>query len=112
MPVTLTVPDDLEPRLRSLADAQRRPAEEVAIELLRAALLDGPPALEAAVAALRATASNPAALRPARGALRDALPAGEADGSLDLAAWEAAWAAAEAELDALTHADERADRRR
>ena len=37
MPVTLTVPDDLEPRLRSLADAQRRPAEEVAIELLRAA---------------------------------------------------------------------------
>ena len=111
MPVTLTVPDDLEPHLRSLAEAQRRPAEEVAIALLRTALLDGPSALDAAVAAIHATAPNPAALRPARGALHDALPAEAADGRLDLAGWQAAWAAAEAELAALTRADEQADGR-
>ena len=112
MPVTLIVPDDLEPRLRSMADAQRRPAEEVAIALLRAALLDTAPVLDAAVAVIRASAPNPAALRSARGALLDALPVGAADGSLDVAAREVAWAAAEAELAALTRADERADGRR
>lgn len=112
MPVTLTVPDDLEAQLRRVADAQHRSAEEVAVEILRTALLDESLVLDTAVSGIRATAPNPAGIRPARGALLDALPVGEADGSLDIASWEAAWAAAEAEMAALTHADDRAEGRR
>lgn len=112
MPVTLTVPDDLKVQLRRVAAAQHRAAEEVAVEILRTALLDASLVLNTAVGGIRRDRANSAGIRPARDALLDALPAGEADGSLDSAAWEAAWAVAEAEMAALTHADDRADGRR
>jgi plasmid stability protein len=113
MTVTITLPDDLAARLRLRAAAQRRPAEEVALDLLRAALPAEPaaPALEDVVARIRAAAPNPAGLRPARGALADAL-AEEGDDALDVAAWRAAWSAVEAELAAIESADDRAEERR
>ena len=111
MQVIITVPDDLESPVRREADAQHRTAEEVALDILRAALLDEWPDLDQVVASIRATAPNPVALRPARGSLLAALADEPADDSFDLAAWQEAWAAVEAELAALTRADDRAEGR-
>lgn len=116
MPVTLTLPDDLEAPLRRAADAQQRSAEEVALDILRAGLLDAPDDgdeldLAAVVAAIRALPPNPHALRPGRGSLADALAEMITDEPFDLAGWEAAWAAVEAEMAATTRADDRAEGR-
>jgi plasmid stability protein len=116
MQVTITVPDDLEAPLRRAADAQHRTAEEVALDILRAGLLDeleehGASDLSAVVAAIRATPPNPQALHPARGSLIAALTPEPVDDGFDLAAWQEAWTAAEAEVDALARADDRAEGR-
>jgi plasmid stability protein len=113
MTVTITLPDDLAERLLSRAAARRRPAEEVALDLLRAALRAEPsaPEIEAVVARIRAAAPNPIGLRPARGALADAL-AEEGDDAFDVAAWRTAWSEVEAELAAIAEADDRDEGRR
>ena len=113
MIVTITLPDDLAARLQLRAAAQHRPAEEVALALLRAALLAEPaaPALAEVVAHIRAAAPNPTGLRVARGALADALAKEEA-ADLDVAAWQAAWSAAEAEMAAIENAADQAEGRR
>lgn len=111
MSVTITIPADPEPGLRRAADAQRRPAEEVALDILRDGLRDEPYAgadldLDAVVAAIRALPPNPQAIRPGRGSLADALAEKITDEPFDLAAWEADWAAVEAELTTLAGADD------
>lgn len=116
MQVTITLPDDLERPLRRAADAQHRTAEEVALDILRAGLLDAPDDrdaldLAAVVAAIRATPPNPHGVRLARGSLADALAEMVPDQSFDLTAWEAAWAAVEDEMAALTRANDRAEGR-
>lgn len=116
MQVTLTLPDDLETPLRRVADAQHRAAEEVALDILREALLDAPsggdePDLATVVAAIRALPPNPRALRPGRGSLADALAPLASDEPFDLAAWEADWAAVEAEMAATTRTDDCAEGR-
>lgn len=113
MTVTITLPDDLAAWLRPRAASLGRPVEEVALDLLRSALLAEPasPTLEEVVARIRATAPNPAAVRQARGALADAL-VDETEDALDVAAWQAAWTTVEAELAAITDADDRAEGRR
>lgn len=116
MQLTMTVPDDLASPLWRAADAQRRTAEEVAIDILRAGLRGEPddgdePDLAAVVAAIRALPPNPRAIRPGRGSLADALAPMITDEPFDLAAWAAAWAAVEAELAALARADDRAEGR-
>lgn len=111
MRMTIELPDDLEMPLRRAADAQHRPAEEVALDILRAGLLDDLPDLDAVVADIRAPAPNSAALRPARGSILDALADEPAGDRLDLAAWQEAWAGVEAELVGLTWADDRAEGR-
>ncbi len=111
MEMIITLPDDLETPLRRAADAQHRSAEDVALDILRAGLLDDLPDLEAVVADIRAAAPNPAALRPAHGSLLAALDDDPADESFDLAAWQEAWAKVEGEMAALTRADDRAEGR-
>ena len=113
MSVTITIPADLEPQLRRAAEAQHRPAEEVALDILRDGLRDEPNAgddlnLEAVVAAIRALPPNPQAIRPGRGSLADALADKITDEPFDLATWEADWAAVEAELATLAGADHHA----
>ena len=113
MTVTITLPDDLAARLQRRAAAQHRPAEELALDLLRAALLAEPvpPALEEVVAQIRAALPNPTGLRAAGHGLANAL-AEEGGADLDVAAWQAAWLAAEAELAAIDNADDQAEGRR
>ena len=113
MTVTITLPDDLAAHLRLRAAAQHRPAEDLALDLLRAALLaePAPPALEEVVAQIRAAVPNPTGLRVARSGLANAL-AEEGGADFDVTAWQAAWLAAEAELAAIEHADDQAEGRR
>lgn len=99
-----------------MADAQHRAAEEVALDILREALLDAPSGgdeldLATVVAAIRALPPNPRSLRPGQGSLADALAPSASDESFDLAAWEADWAAVETEMAATTRADDRAEGR-
>lgn len=114
MEVTITLPDGLERHLRRAADAQGRTTEEVALEILRGALLAEPddrdePNLDVLVATIRATPPNPNAVRPARGSLADALADMIPDESFDLADGEAAWVVVEDEMASLTRADDRAE---
>ncbi len=111
MQMTIELPDDLEAPLRRVAQAQHRSAQDVALDILRAGLLDNLPELDTIVADIRAAAPNPAALRPARGSLLAALDDAPADNDLDLAAWQDAWTSAEAEMAALSQADDRAEGR-
>lgn len=120
MSVTITIPADLEPRLRRAADAQQRPAEEVALDILRDGLPDEPagidhhlddeidPDLGVVVAAIRALPRNPQSIRPGRGSLADFLADKITDEPFNLAAWEADWAKVEAELATLSRDDDRA----
>jgi plasmid stability protein len=112
MSVTINLPADLEVLLRRTASAQERSAEDVAIEILRAALLEEQePTLDEVVARIRSTPPNPAVIRPAQGSLAEAL-AETKNADFDLATWQAAWSQVEEEMAAITQADERADRQR
>lgn len=111
MQMTIDLPDDLEGSLQRVAQAQHRSAQDVALDILRAGLLDDGADLDALVADIRAAAPNPTALRPARGSLLAALADSPADDDLDLAAWRDAWASAETEIAALSQADDRAEGR-
>lgn len=111
MEMTIKLPDDLETPLRRAADAQHRSAEAVALDILRAGLLDDLPDLDAVVATIRAAAPNPAAVRPAQGSLLAALADDADDDSFDLAAWQEAWGTVEEEMAAMTRADDRAEGR-
>lgn len=111
MHMTIELPDDLIGSFQRVAQAQHRSAQDVALDILRAGLLDDVPDMDAIVADIRAAAPNPAALRPARGSLLAALDDAPADNDLDLAAWQDAWTSAEAEMAALSQADDRAEGR-
>ena len=118
MSVTITIPTDLTPQLRRVADAQGRTVEEMALAILRADLRDEPEGgddldldLDAVVAAIRALPPNPQAIRPGRGSLADALADKLADEPFDLVVWEVDWAAVEEEMAAMTRADYRAEGR-
>lgn len=111
MQMTIELPDDLEGSLRRVAQAQHRSAQDVALDILRAGLLDDASDLDAIVADIRATAPNPTALRPAHDSLLAALADSPADDDLDLAAWRDAWISAEAEIAVLSQADDRAEGR-
>lgn len=112
MSVTITIPADLETQLRREADIQRRSTQEVALDILRTALLGEPPTLDMVVADIRAAPPNPAALRLAHGTLLDALANVSEDEPLDVATWQEAWAKVETELALLAQADEATEGRR
>lgn len=112
MSVTIHLPADLEALLRQTASAQARSAEDVAIDILRAALLeDELPTPEEVVARIRAIPPNPAIVRAAQGSLAEALAETE-DADFDLAVWQADWARVEAEMAAIERADEFSDTQR
>ena len=91
MGITITTPRDLETRLRHEAAAQQRSVEEVAIGILRAPPPTETLPIEAVVARIRATAPNPASIRPASGSLGDALADEAGVENLDVGEWQAAW---------------------
>ncbi len=111
MEMTIKLPDDLETPLRRAADAQHRSAEDVALDILRAGLLDDLLDLDTVVADIRAAAPNPAGLRPAQGSLLTALADEPVDKRFDLADWQREWAIVETEMAAMTRADDRAEGR-
>lgn len=111
MEMTIKLPDDLETPLRRAADAQHRSAEDVALDILRAGLLDDLLDLDTVVADIRATAPNPAGLRPAQGSLLTALVDEPVDERFDPADWQREWAIVETEMATMTRADDRAEGR-
>lgn len=104
MALMIAVPDDLAAHLQRQAEAQRRPVEEVALHLLEEALgLESDlPTLQEVVAAIQATPSTPASLRPAQGSLADALRQAPAVSDFDLDAWNREWDAVESKIDLLS----------
>lgn len=102
MSLTITLPADLALLLSRAASAQDRPAEVVAIDILRATLLQSDTAtIDDVIAFLRAAPPNPANFRPARGSLAEIL-AKQRDAEFDHAPWEAEWAQAVAEIAVLS----------
>lgn len=122
MEITLSLPDVLATKLQTEARAQKRPAEEVAVELLDQALKVElelqeyvPPTLEEVVARIRATPPNPQMIRPPQGSLGEYLAASIAaedpNEPFDEAEWNRQWAAVEAEMKAITRANDLAEGR-
>jgi hypothetical protein len=110
MTVTITLPDELAAWLQRRAAAQNRPAEDLALDLLRVALIGDAPALtlDEVVARIRTAAPNPAGWRTVSGSLTDVLAEKDHD-DLDIAVWQSAWSAVEAEMDAIERANDRAE---
>jgi plasmid stability protein len=112
MSETITLPSDIVTMLRQAASTEERSTEELAIEVLRAALIDDAvPTPEEVVARIRALPHNPANIREAQGSLADVLDDGESR-DFDLASWQADWARVEAEMAAIELADEQSDKQR
>lgn len=61
------------------------------------------------LAEVRATPSNPAAIRPAKGSLAEALRAAPDDPEFDLGQWQRNWDVAEAEMKAITKENDLAE---
>lgn len=123
MTITITLPEFLAARLQSEAQAQRRSAEDLAVELLDEALetkqqADGGFHLtpEEVVAKIKALAPNPAnqfAFRPAMKGLAEYLAASIAsedpNEEFDLEEWQRNWDAIEAEMRAIDRANDIAE---
>lgn len=98
MPITITLPQEIEAQLERRASAQRLSVERLAIDILSGALEteESGPTPEEVVAKIRATPPNPRGIRPADGSLAEALRNAPDDPDLDLASWRQEWAAVEA----------------
>jgi len=112
MATTITVPEPLAIRLQQQARVQHRSVEDVALEILRDALVEPPiPSVDAVVAKIKATRPNHRNIRPAHGSLAEVLRRTPHTEVFDLDQWQKDWAAVEAEMRAVTRADDLAEGR-
>lgn len=112
MATTITVPDTLAVRLQQQASVQHRSVEDVALDILRDALIETSiPGVDAVIAKIKATAPNPRNIRPAQGVLADALRRTPNTEAFDLDQWNKEWAAVEAEMRAVEQANDLAEGR-
>lgn len=115
MPITITLPAELEENLQAKAEAQQRPLDELIVDILANAVEaeadDDWPTLEEVVAEIKALPPNPAAIRPATGSLAEALANSPHDPDFDLETWQRDWAKIEAEMKAIDRANEIAEGR-
>jgi hypothetical protein len=104
MAVTITLPDELEARLKRRAKGLRLSLENLVLEILGRAVGADEIFLtpEVVVAKMRATPPNPQGVRLAEASLAEALRNSPHDPSFDLATWNREWAEAEAEMKAAT----------
>lgn len=115
MPITITLPAELEENLQAKAEAQQRPLAELIVDILAGAVEseenDDLPGLEEVVAEIRALPPNPAAVRPATASLAELLENAPEDPSFDLASWTRQWQTIEAEMKSRDRADDIAEGR-
>ena len=113
MTLTITLPDDIASQLKLIADVDARTVQELAADLIRAALplrvqnerlpnaIIIPPTVELDELAIYATMPpDPNMVIAAEGSLLEALQTIEPDPNFDLDAWQSEWAAIELELKA------------
>lgn len=115
MPITITLPAELEENLQAKAEAQQRPLDELIVDILASAVEaeadEEWPSLEEVVAEIKALPPNPAAIRPATASLADLLENAPEDPDFDLETWTQQWNAIEAEMKARDRADDIAEGR-
>lgn len=121
MTLTITLPEDLEKRLKREATAHDLSLEEYALGLLDNALEQAAsptreeqeqlPTLEEVVANIRALPPNPNSIRLATGSLAEALGNAPSDPDFDLAQWTRDWGAVESDMNRATVADDKAEGR-
>ena len=118
MEITITLPDFLAAKLETKAQLRKRPAEEVAVELLDEVLADHVDVdIDAAIARIKALPPSPELIRQPTGSLEkylaDSLAREDNDNAqFDLEAWQKGWDAFEAEQKALDKADDISEGRR
>ncbi len=100
MPITLTLPAELEKNLQARAAAQQISLAELIVDILASVVADDFPSLEEVVAEIRALPPHPAAIRPATGSLADLLENAPEDPEFDLQTWTQQWNAIEMEMKA------------
>lgn len=107
MAIMITMPNEIERKLRRKAEKERRSMEQVILDLLTTALEDDAPfpSPEEVVARIKATPPEPGSLRPASGSLADALRNAPEDPDFDLATWNKVWRDIAAEMRATTRAN-------
>jgi plasmid stability protein len=104
MAVMITLPDELEARLKRRAKGLRLSLENLVLEILgRAVGADEYfPTPEEVVAKIQVTPPNPHGIRLAEASLAEALRNAPQDPDFDLATWNREWEEAEAEMKATT----------
>jgi hypothetical protein len=115
MPITITLPAELEENLQAKAEAQQRPLADLIVDILSDVVEsegeDHTPDLEEVVAEIRALPPNPAAVRLATASLAELLENAPEDPTFDLARWTRQWQMIEAEMKARDRADDIAEGR-
>ncbi len=115
MEITITLPDFLAAKLQTKAQLRKRPAEEVAVELLDEVLTDQIDVdLDAAIARVRALPVDPGLIHQPTGSLEQYLEESIAredkeNADFDLGDWQKEWDAFEAEQKAVDRADDVAE---
>ena len=104
MAVMITLPDELEARLKRRAKGLRLSLENLVLEILGRAVGadENFPTPEEVVTKIRTTPPNPHGIRLAGASLAEALRNAPHDPDFDLATWNREWAEAEAEMKATT----------
>jgi hypothetical protein len=115
MPITITLPAEIEKSLQARAEAQQMSLGEFIIDILIDTVEAEPddyfPSLEEVVAEIKATPPNPASIRPATGSLAKALANSPHDPTFDLETWQQEWDKVETEMKAISRANEIAEGR-
>lgn len=112
MEITITLPDFLAAKLQTKAQLRKRPAEDVAVELLDEMLTDHIDLdIDASIARIRALPADPSLIRQPTGSLEKYLAESLAremkeNVEFDQEIWQREWSAFEAEQKAFDNADD------
>jgi plasmid stability protein len=113
MTITITLEDDVVAGLQHRAERRQRSVEELAVEILTAAVedLELSTPLEV-VGRMQASKPNTDQIRPATASLATLLQASPDDPDFNLNDWQRQWAAVSSERAEITHANDVAEGRR
>jgi hypothetical protein len=113
MTLTITLEDHVLAGLQDKAKRQQLSVEQVAVEILVAAIGTSDSELTPleAAARIQATSRNVVQVRPATESLADLLRAAPDDAAFELEDWQRRWSAVACELAAVTRANEMAEGR-
>lgn len=111
MTITISLPEDIEARLKRQAEKHCRSMEEVAVDILRDTLQERFPSLSEIIEGIQSIPPDPDNIRGAQGSLSEALRNAPEAPDFDLESWKGEWATVEAEMEAITRADDIAEGR-